>query len=66
MCEFVKNRLNQLKNENSSMSKNLQNCIARLPNDKDIVEDITYREYQLRIEDIRTKAMDYQKKYGIS
>ena len=48
------------------MSKNLQNCIARLPNDKDIVEDITYREYQLRIEDIRTKAMDYQKKYGIS
>ncbi|OMJ75200.1 hypothetical protein SteCoe_25713 [Stentor coeruleus] len=56
MEKFVRNRLENLKNKHGSMAKDIDKCLKKLPQGREIVEDITYREYDLRINDIEALA----------
>ena len=59
--KFVKNRLNELQNAFKDMKKELDKCINSLPKFSEIVEDITYREYELRIQDIETQLENFNR-----
>lgn len=54
--KFIRNRLESLKNKHGSLAKDIDKCLKRLPQSREIVEDITYREFDLRIKDIEAQA----------
>lgn len=64
--KFTRNRLEELKNKYGGMSKDIEKCLSRLPKTREIVEDITFREYDLRVKDIETKAGQILKGQSIS
>jgi Nuclear condensing complex subunits, C-term domain len=54
--KFVKNRLNELQTENKNYHKDLERFIKALPCLSEVVEDISNREYFLKIEEIEIES----------
>lgn len=60
-AKFAKSRMNELKISHSGYGKELDKMIAKLKLGTEIVEDISFREYEYRIKDIVSQAEGLEK-----
>ena len=61
MGKFVKDKMDILARNYSKSSAKIHKCLKELPNFSNIVEDISYREYDLSITDIESQAERFEK-----
>jgi len=60
-AKFAKCRMSELKNSNSGHGKELDKMIGKLKLGTEIVEDISFREYEYRVKDIVSQAEGSEK-----